>query len=328
MKTTDFTSLVADIGGTHTRIALARNHTLIPATVKRFENRRFSGPNDLLSDYLKQVGNRVDAVCVALAGPIKGSSGTLTNLDWTVKSDPIRRACNSSEVYLLNDLQAQGYAVATLPSNALQQIRKGAAAAATKAEATKIVIGIGTGFNAAPIRQAENGVHVDAMEWGHMTLPVTSGKELALCEQITQRLGFASIEDVLSGRGLEEIDRWLHGPHPDRAAQSSAMLFARAAEGEATAIRSLRMAGRLLGHVAGDLALAHIACGGVYLTGGVARRLAPYLTGAAFEDSFCSKGRFASSLTPVPVYVVLDDFAALTGCVNFLLQKLSSTISP
>jgi glucokinase len=70
----------------------------------------------------------------------------------------------------------------------------------------------------------------------------------------------------------------------------------------------------ILGRVAGDIALVLMALGGVYLTGGVARSLQPFLSEPEFLSAFRAKGRQTGLVSAIPVYLLDDDFAALAGC--------------
>ena len=77
--------LVVDIGGTNTRCGLARDGVLDVATNVRFLNAGRDGLAGILTEYLSaQKDHDIDGICVALAGPIKGGIGTLTNLSWII----------------------------------------------------------------------------------------------------------------------------------------------------------------------------------------------------------------------------------------------------
>jgi glucokinase len=77
----------------------------------------------------------------------------------------------------------------------------------------------------------------------------------------------------------------------------------------------------MLGAVAGNLALIQLPFGGVYLIGGVARAMAPWLDEFGFPAAFRDKGRFAGLMDGFGVGVVEDDFAALTGCAAHLMER-------
>ena len=75
---------------------------------------------------------------------------------------------------------------------------------------------------------------------------------------------------------------------------------------------------RILGTVAGNLALIHLPFGGVYLVGGVSRAMTPYFAANGFGDAFRDKGRFAGFMQNFAIHVVEDDYAALIGLAHHL----------
>lgn len=77
---------------------------------------------------------------------------------------------------------------------------------------------------------------------------------------------------------------------------------------------------RLLGTVLGDLALNHLPMGGIYLIGGTARAVAPYLLPLGFADSFTAKGPYSALMREMPLNLITDDNAALLGCARYLRQ--------
>jgi glucokinase len=68
-----------------------------------------------------------------------------------------------------------------------------------------------------------------------------------------------------------------------------------------------------LGAFAGDVALAFCARCGVYLGGGIAPKIVNALSQGAFRQAFEAKGRMRSLLAPIPVSVILAEFATLRG---------------
>lgn len=89
----DTLSLVADIGGTNTRVALADGRTILPETIRRYSNAEFPGLETVIRQYVKDE-NGVDpkAACVAVAGPVRDGKATMTNLDWTIDKPTLARA--------------------------------------------------------------------------------------------------------------------------------------------------------------------------------------------------------------------------------------------
>ena len=85
-------SLVADIGGTNTRVALARGPVVDRGTVTRYANADHIDLAAVMSRYLSDTGvsdAQITGVCVAAAGPVHEGIADLTNLDWRIDRDTL-----------------------------------------------------------------------------------------------------------------------------------------------------------------------------------------------------------------------------------------------
>ncbi len=306
--------LVADIGGTNTRVAIAHDHAVDTGSIQRFRNADHPGIATVLRAYLAAHDTTPDAVCVCVAGPVRDGVGALTNLDWTMDGDLLRDATGAPEAALLNDLQAQGHAIEALDPKTIAEVTTGITA---KPDASQLVIGLGTGFNAAPIHITRAGRHVAPSECGHANLPIRTEEELRLCQFVETAHGFPAIEDVLSGRGLERVYHWL-AHEAEESSEKSAKDIMDGAATDSRAQEALRVFIRILGTVAGNLSLVHLPFGGVFLVGGVARAMLPHLGQHGFTEAFRDKGRFAGFMGNFPVSIVLDDYAALTGNAAYM----------
>ena len=310
-------SLVADVGGTNTRVALADGERLLTETVRKVPNREASSLADLLQAYVR--AERVDcaAAAVAIAGPVRDGRGTLTNLNWSMDRDTLASIAKAETVAVLNDLQAQAFALGEISGDNLNNLLPGQPAAS---DAARLVIGIGTGFNAALALSTAKGHVVPASECGHVTMPVRSKADLRLASFVGKTTGFTSVEDVLSGRGVEHVYAWQAHEAGRDEKLSAAEVMERAEAGDGLALSAVETFVGLMGRVAGDLALVHLPFGGVYLIGGVARAMTPYLDRFGFSESFHDKGRFTDFMARFPVSLVEDDFAALSGLAAHLAE--------
>ncbi|MEO1640700.1 MAG: glucokinase [Pseudomonadota bacterium] len=311
-------ALVADIGGTNTRVALADGQRILDKTIRRYSNTDFPGLESVIRRYIEDEGG-VDtiAACVAVAGPVRDGKATMTNLDWAIDKDTLARATGAETVAILNDLQAQGHALGHIDAANIRTILDGPE---TSAHAAKLVVGVGTGFNAAPVYELEQGRVVTPSESGHANLPIRNEMELRLCQFVSTAHGFPAVEDVLSGRGLERVYAFLgqeEGDMRERAAKD--IMAACAEDDDPRAAAAARLFTRMLGTVCGNLSLIQLPFGGVYLVGGVARAFAPHLVQFGFGDAFRDKGRFAGFMGNFGVHVIEDDYAALTGSAAHLV---------
>lgn len=308
-------SLVADIGGTNTRVALADGKTIRADSIRRFRNAEFPGLETILRRYLDDAGVKDCAgACVAAAGPVRHGVATMTNLSWTIDGAALTRATGAERVAILNDLQAQGHALGHIAEDKLARIIDGP----VQPEDAKLVIGAGTGFNAAPVHDARGVRIVAASECGHINMPIRTEADLRLARFVETAHGFPGVEDVLAGRGLERLYAFVRSEAGDPGEMSAAEIMEALAEGDAAAEAAGRLYVRLLGAEIGNLALVHLPFGGIFLIGGVARAFQPWLDRFGFADAFRDKGRFAGFMANFAVSVIEDDYAALTGCAVYL----------
>ena len=318
----DTLSLVADIGGTNTRVALAEGRAIRPGTVRRYANAEYPGLETVLRRFIADAGD-VDAraACVAVAGPVHDGRAAMTNLDWSIDTATVARATRAETVSVLNDLQAQGHALGHLPAAAVTTVMARTAEAAPEPGAPRLVVGVGTGFNAAPVHETGAARLVPPSECGHANLPIRNEKELRLCRHVSTAHGFPAVEDVLSGRGLERVYAFL-GEEAGAPVEKTARAIMEdcTAGTDPRAAEAARLFARMLGTVCGNLALIQLPFGGIYLVGGVARAFAPRLGELGFDAAFRDKGRFAGFMGNFAVHVVEDDYAALTGCAAHLVD--------
>ena len=311
------TSLVADIGGTNTRVALSTGGKVLHDTIRRFANAEYPDLVAVLTRFIADAGG-VDCAgaCVAAAGPVRDGVAEMTNLDWTIDHVSVATATRAETVAVLNDLQAQGHALGHLAPGALRHVT---GPAAGQKGASQLVIGVGTGFNAAPVHDGPGGRIVAASECGHVTMPVRTEADLRLSQFVEKAHGFPGVEDALSGRGLERVHAWASAEAGHGQTKTAAEIMALIeAGGDAIAERTGTVFVRLLGAVAGNLALTHLPFGGSYLIGGVARAFTPHLGRFGFAEAFRDKGRFSEFMEQFPVFVIEDDYAALQGCAAYL----------
>jgi glucokinase len=313
--------LVADIGGTNTRVALAEGPALRPGTVRRFRNADHAGLAAVLRLYLGEAGvARIDGCCAAAAGPVKDGVAALTNLDWTIDLDTLSGATGAARVALLNDLQAPGYALGHIAADKLRPL----VPSPQEAGGAMLVVNVGTGFNAAPVHDTPGGRFVAASECGHVNMPIRTEADLRLAHFVERAHGFPGVEDVLSGRGLERLYQFVTTEAGAPATLSAAAIMAAMDAGtDPRVMETGRLFTRLLGADTGNLALIHLPFGGIYLVGGVARAFTRHFGPMGFTDAFRDKGRFAGFMADFAVFILEDDDAPLTGCAVHLASAIA-----
>lgn len=306
------TGLVVDIGGTNTRVALAENGRVLTDTIQRYANAEHEGLTPVLQAYQAETGARPKGAVVDVAGPVSDGTATLTNRDWHFSETEISNCLGAENAWLINDLQAVGHSFDFLPERELVPVHTGAPAANGPA----LIVNAGTGFNAAVVHDTPSGRIVPPSESGHASLPVTTAEELRLADALRAEHGFASVEEILTGRGLEALYRFVTGGNTS----SSREIVKQALAEDPAAKQAVDMFVHFFGRVTGDLALVHMPVKGIWLVGGVARAIAPFLA-PTFNKSCRDKGRFSDLAGSFSVHLVTDDYAALIGCAAVLKAR-------
>ena len=77
----------------------------------------------------------------------------------------------------------------------------------------------------------------------------------------------------------------------------------------------------VLGTAAGNLALTLGARGGVYIGGGIIRKIVQFFIESKFRERFEQHGRFTGYLSQIPTYLIDTDYPALVGAMVSLKKE-------
>ncbi len=317
--------LAGDIGGTKTHLGLYAIDDDGPrslATVT-YPSQEVSGLEEMVTDILEHHEVPVTAACFGIACPVVGGDCSPTNLSWSVSETSLRRQFGWPRVQILNDLATTAIAAPRLDKAALTTLNPGQ----PQTGGNLALVAPGTGMGQALLFAAQESYHPIASEGGHADFAPNDNTEVALWRFLHQRFGHVSIERVLSGQGLVNIFEWLRScddREPSPAVQQAmhsedpAAVITRFAIDEEDALcrKALQRFCRILGAVAGNLALTGMTTGGVYLGGGIPPKILPALKTAAFMEGFTAKGRFSNFMMDIPVHVICEDRAAYLGAVQ------------
>ena len=317
--------LAGDIGGTKSRLAIFPDggSPRAPLAEESLPSERFGEIESLIREFLKRSGLSAERACLAVAGPVIDGRAAVTNLPWIADAGQIRRAFGFRSVRLLNDLAATARAVPLLEPAELHTLAPGEPASG----GAIALIAPGTGLGEAFLTWDGARYREHASEGGHADFAPGSPIEIELLRELRNAADHVSYEAVASGPGLGRLYRFLRR----EGAEEPAWLAARLAEAADPApviveaalagtadlcVRTVRLFVSLLGAEAGNLALKTLAAGGVYLGGGIAPRIIPFLEEGPFLDAFRRKGRMTDLLYRIPVHVILEPRAALIGAAD------------
>lgn len=328
--------LAADIGGTHTRVALFEVRDGRPAPDPVLEHVADSGEHDgpvaPVREFLDGLDDEPAAACLALACPVTGEVCRFPNLGWEVDLGRLRREIGLDPTVVINDFDAVGHGVLLLGPDDLTELQAGE----PEEGGALALIGPGTGLGHGFLTRAGEGYRVHASEGGHGDFAPSDPKEWRLREFLARRHGRASWERVLSGPGLVDIYRFLVSE--SEIAEGREARDRMKEEDPARVISDLALAGTdplcqetmriflsVLGAQAGNLALTVQATGAVYIAGGIGPAILPLLQDGTFLRAFRDKGRMAQLMHRIPVRVILEPRVGLLGAASVAASLLGAS---
>ncbi|NOX93277.1 MAG: glucokinase [Gammaproteobacteria bacterium] len=348
--------LAGDIGGTKTwlQIAdyspapLAKNSSAKDNFSVLFERRYVSAEyahfDVLLQEFLQTAQQEgfppVEQGCIGVAGPVaKSLTGNdianVTNLPWQLDAQQLAAQHQLHHLYLINDFQAVAFGLEMLAADETVLLQKGDVPTGGTT-APKVVIGAGTGLGQALLvwHGETNDGHYEVIpsEGGHGDFAPGSDEQRKLLSFLVKQQARVSVEDVLSGRGLVNIYRYLADKYP---ADVNETLNAAMANGDAAAAvgeaglsaadslasRALDLFVAIYATQAGNLALTCMATGGVYIAGGIAAKIQDCFTRETFLAAFQDKGPMQPMMKTIPVKLVLNPQVGLKGAALVAGQR-------
>jgi glucokinase len=295
--------LLAELGATNTRLAVVRDGVKL-GDVRTVASAEVKDLPALLGEALAAAEARPTAAVLAVAGPVEDDEIALTNLSLAFSRRRLMQRLKLARLVVVNDFACLAHAVSALGPSDLQPVGGGHGVAKGHA----LVCGPGTGFGAATVLRDGSAPRVLPSEAGHMRLGAADADEARIVARLVREHGPVAVDDVVSGPGLARVHRAMTG---EEATPEAIIAAATAREEKAHATVEVFL--RLFGRIAGDLALAFDARGGVFLGGGVSRALAHVMAGSPFRAAFEDHPPYQKRLAAIPTAVIMHPTPGLVG---------------
>lgn len=320
--------LAGDVGGTKVHLALYQfeGGRLQHVADERFPAREYDGLESIIREFFEnQSGPDVTSACFGVPGPVRNGRLKLTNLPWLLDARELARNLDIDHVFLINDLEANGYGISELTREQVFTLSSGDPSAI----GNRGLVSAGTGLGEAVLMW--NGkMHVPiASEGGHCDFAARDETEIKLLRYLQTTLGGrVSYERVVSGLGLKNVYGYLRDSEGMR---ESAELRERMEQEDPNAVigelgesgkdelctRTLNIFVSVYGAEAGNLALKVLAIGGMFIGGGIAPKILGKMSDGTFMRAFTDKGRLSELLVHTPVHIILESRAALMGAAAY-----------
>ena len=332
--------LAGDVGGTKVHLALydftqrkfaihPRSNAIPPRTTpaSKRSSREFLGADQLTS------------ACFGVPGPVRDGRLRLTNLPWTLDSRELAQHLKIEHVFLINDLEANGYGVAELKADQIYTLSEGDASQI----GNRALIAAGTGLGEGIL--AWNGrIHVPMpSEGGHTDYGPRNEDEIDLLRFLKQKYnGRVSYERVVAGMGITNIydflrdvrgmeePAWLARPPRQRRPQRG--------HHRTGPLRQKRTLRKDPGHVSfppmerrpATWLSKYFPWAASTSAAASLQSILDKLKDGTFMRAFTDKGRLSQLLINMPVRVILESRAALLGAAAYAEARAAelSGVSP
>ncbi|MEP4052174.1 MAG: glucokinase [Litorimonas sp.] len=318
-KSTGLT-LVGDVGGTNCRLALAERTASGGIELhhsERYAVEEYETFNDVVASYLETFNVQPKQGAFAFAGPKFDDEIRMTNLNWIVSEDELRKKFGLKTAVVLNDFVAMANGATVIPDDGFDVLIEG------KVDYTKpvAVLGPGTGMGLSCILPGKP-VRIIPTEGGHTAFAPGSELERDVLAYWSSRLSFVSAEALLSGPGLVRLHTAICAimDAPDHNLTAPEIVGAAELDKSSVARITVTQFCSMLGGFAGNVAVTQGASGGVVVGGGVSRHIAKFIPGSEFASRFKDRGPGSWYVKDIPVRLIQANFVPLYGAAAMVLK--------
>jgi glucokinase len=321
--------LAGDVGGTKVHLALYNFEAgrLVPVRDQKFPAGQYASLDDIVHAFLTdpEEKKQIVAACFGCPGPVRDGRLKLTNLPWLLDVRLLQPSLGIEHIFLINDLEANGYGIPELAPESIFTLHEGDATA----EGNQGLIAAGTGLGEALLIWDGKTHRPIPSEGGHCDFAARNDREIALLNYLRGTLhGRVSFERVVSGLGIKNVYAYLRDvekldepawlKHRLETEDPNAVIGKCAEDGSSSiCFETMKIFAAAYGAETGNIALKVLATGGMWLGGGIAPKILKTLQNGAFMAAFLDKGRLSALLQSIPVRVILDDTCALLGAAAY-----------
>jgi glucokinase len=323
--------LAGDVGGTKVHLALYdfAAGKLVPVRDHKFPAAGYKCLDDVVKEFLPDAGEKakIAAACFGCPGPVRDGRLKLTNLPWTLDEHDLQRSLGMKHIFLINDLEANGYGIPELAEDKIFTLHEG--------DATSVghrgLVSAGTGLGECLLIWDDKLRRHQPIpsEGGHCDFAARNEREVRLLNYLRATLkGRVSFERVVSGLGIKNVYAFLRDSEKMEepawlrermAGEDPNVVISECGEDGSSEIctETLSMFVSAYGAETGNVALKVLAMGGMYLGGGIAPKILKTMQKGDFVQAYLDKGRMSPLLKTIPVRIILDETCALLGAAAY-----------
>ena len=313
--------LAADIGGTKSWLCLAEidNEGKQSTLFERiYPSQNFKDATHLLEHFLQDANAqelKIFHMCLALPGVVTEEYASLTNLNWELDSKDLMSKFLIDNVTFINDFEAAAIGVSTMKREDYIILNIGK----SHDKGIKVVTGAGTGLGMAWLSYQQGKYRANASEGGHIDFAPVTPSQISLLEKLMSVHSHVSYERLLSGEGLVVIYDFLKSPYQETI--TARKITQSALNGNELAKEAISFFVEIYGAYIGNLAMLYKPAGGIYIAGGIAVKILPWMQSQIFLSAYLHKGRILTLVQDTPLYLITNERLGLQGALSVAMQK-------
>ena len=290
--------LLVDVGGTNIRYAVYDSDSpdINDVHKTKFETKVFE-------EILKKIidVNNVDQLVISAAGPKIDNTISMTNKNFVLNSDELRKKFNLKKCYLLNDWEAIAYSYDYVFDN-IKFIKNG-----KKFNNQILFLGPGTGLGAALLIDNKIVVSTEIGNTGNTTQFLRTNFNFEIPENIT-------LEEIISGTGISNLYKFKTG-----MTLSAEEILNKYSEDDQESIDVINGFIKCLAQTLSDLSLTFLPGNGILLAGSLIRSLYQFIDTKEFKENFVGvkKGVHKEILDMISVGIITKERTPLYGNLSF-----------
>ena len=290
--------LLVDIGGTNIRYAVYDSGS---PDIDNVHKTKFE--IDVFDEMLKKIidANNVDQLVISAAGPKIENTISMTNKNFVLNSDELRKKFNLKKCYLLNDWEAIAYSYDYVFDN-IKFIKNG-----KKFNNQILFLGPGTGLGAALLIDNKIVVSTEIGNTGNTTQFLRTNFNFEIPENIT-------LEEIISGTGISNLYKFKTG-----MTLSAEEILNKYSEDDQESIDVINGFIKCLAQTLSDLSLTFLPGNGILLAGSLMRSLYQFIDTKEFKENFVGvkKGVHKEILDMISVGIITKERTPLYGNLSF-----------
>lgn len=305
--------LVADIGGTNVRFAIANideNLDIQLNDINMYPTENWLYLEDAVNDYLAQVGKRVGKASIAFAGPVNKDEVSMTNGTWQFNQSELASYLHMTEVKVMNDYYAHACSMPILKDEQLIKIGGGEVIK----NGNMVVLGPGTGVGVGALVSVGDKWKAVASEGGHIGFSPSGDLEKEISKIVYDNYNRVSIEELMSGRGLSNIHHALgiiNGKEHSKLRPAEINKLA-TEQNDEISIQAIKVFSGMLGSFASDMAGTFNATAGVFLAGGMLPKMKQFFLDSDFRTKFEENDKLPF-VKSIETHLIIEEYPALFG---------------